>query len=146
MFGRYTQSDDKFVNIEQNGLVVSQLVTTETSKYGRALMRSDRNNFGPRFGFAYRPKFMGESVVRGGYGIYYTPQISNAIFAMAEGGQASNGASVIGNAVTPNLFFSKRLYTGFGQRRLSVCCQQRSGDVGQLHPTVELEYPEASAG
>jgi hypothetical protein len=44
-------------------------------------------------------------VIRGGYGIYYTPEISNAIFAMAEGGQASAGASVIGNAVTPNLTF-----------------------------------------
>ena len=60
-------------------------------------MASDKNNFGPRFGFAYRPGFLGEGVVRGGYGIYYTPQISNAIFAMAEGGQATAGASVIGN-------------------------------------------------
>ena len=61
-------------------------MTTETSPFGRQLMASDRNNFGPRFGFAYRPGFLGETVVRGGYGIYYTPQISNAIFAMAEGG------------------------------------------------------------
>ena len=106
LFGRYTQSDDKFVNIAQNGLVVGDLVTTQTSPYGRHLMASDKNNFGPRFGFAYRPRFMGEAVVRGGYGIYYTPEISNAIFAMAEGGQASAGASVIGDAVVPNLNFS----------------------------------------
>ena len=72
-------------------------MTPETSPFGRPLMASDKNNFGPRFGFAYRPGFLGEGVVRGGYGIYYTPQISNAIFAMAEGGQATAGASVIGN-------------------------------------------------
>ena len=107
LFGRYTQSDDKFVNIEQEGFALTRLVNPETSPFGRPLMASDKNNFGPRFGFAYRPRFLTDAVVRGGYGIYYTPQISNAIFAMAEGGQATAGASVIGNpAGTPDLFFS----------------------------------------
>ena len=50
---------------------------------------------------------LGESVVRGGYGIYYTSEISNAIFAMAEGAQATAGASVIGNLTgQPNIFFN----------------------------------------
>ena len=45
--------------------------------------------------------------MRGGYGIYYTPQISNAIFAMAEGAQATAGATLNGNIVgAPNLFFN----------------------------------------
>ena len=38
---------------------------------GRALRFGDKNNFGPRFGFAYTwdPK----TVVRGGYGVFYVP-------------------------------------------------------------------------
>lgn len=105
-FQRYKQKDDKFVNIQLNGFVVADTVTTETSPFGRELMAADWNNLGPRFGFAWRPPFGGEMAIRGGYGIYYTPQISNAIFAMAEGAQATAGASLTGNIVgAPNLFF-----------------------------------------
>jgi hypothetical protein len=106
-FQRYKQKDDQMVNIQLNGFVVGDTVTTKTSPFGRELMASDWNNVGPRFGFAWRPPVAGETVVRGGYGIYYTPQISNAIFAMAEGAQATAGASLNGNIVgAPNLFFS----------------------------------------
>src|SRR5262249_2503453 len=35
------------------------------------LYQSDRNNFGPRFGFAYDVTGKGRTVVRGGYGLYY---------------------------------------------------------------------------
>jgi len=97
---------DRFVNIQLNGFVVADTVTPKTSQYGRELLAPDRDDFGPRFGFAWRPPLAAETVVRGGFGIYYTPEISNAIFAMAEGAQATSGATVTGNIVgTPNVFF-----------------------------------------
>lgn len=106
-FGGYKQADDAIVNITQNGYIVGDLFGPKTSPWGSSLIRPDRNNWGPRFGFAYRPSFLNESVIRGGYGIYFTPQISNAIFAMAEGAQATAGANVVGSASgTPDLFFS----------------------------------------
>ena len=106
-FGGYKQADDKIVNITQNGYIVGNLFDPKTSPWGSSLIRPDRNDWGPRFGFAYRPNFFNDSVIRGGYGIYFTPQISNAIFAMAEGAQATAGANLIGSpSGTPNLFFS----------------------------------------
>jgi hypothetical protein len=38
---------------------------------GRSIVRTDRNNIAPRVGFAYKPFGNSETVVRGGYGIFY---------------------------------------------------------------------------
>jgi hypothetical protein len=38
----------------------------------RTLLENDNRNFGPRIGFAYRPLGNNRTVVRGGYGVYYT--------------------------------------------------------------------------
>ena len=37
----------------------------------RSIMRTDYNNFAPRFGFAWRPFGSQGSVIRGGYGLFY---------------------------------------------------------------------------
>ncbi|PYV20077.1 MAG: TonB-dependent receptor [Acidobacteria bacterium] len=106
-FQPYKQADDKFVNIEQNGFFVAGITTPQSSRYGRGLIAPDRNDWAPRVGFAYRPTFASDAVIRAAYGWYYTPQISNAIFAMAEGAQATAGASVIGSPTgAPNLLFN----------------------------------------
>jgi hypothetical protein len=44
----------------------------------RSLIFDDKNNFGPRFGFAYRIPRLGDLVLRGGYGLYYTQEITNS--------------------------------------------------------------------
>ena len=36
-----------------------------------AIFPPDRNNFAPRFGFAYQPTARNDLVVRGGFGVYY---------------------------------------------------------------------------
>ncbi len=48
----------------------AQLVyAKDGSRYDRATIRTDRNNFGPRFGFAFQ--VAKNTVLRGGYGVYY---------------------------------------------------------------------------
>ncbi|MBI3680006.1 MAG: TonB-dependent receptor [Acidobacteria bacterium] len=49
------------------------IVTAQSAGFPtRALLEGDRNNFGPRLGFAYRPFSNTRTVVRGGYGVYYS--------------------------------------------------------------------------
>jgi len=46
--------------------------TTEELGLPRGVVRNDRNNLAPRFGFAFDPAGTGVMVIRGGYGIFYS--------------------------------------------------------------------------
>jgi Carboxypeptidase regulatory-like domain len=145
-FAPYTQVDNRFADIYQNGFQITQAYTPANSPYGRGLLQPDRTDFGPRFGFAYRPAIFGQWVVRGGYGIYYTPEISNAIFAMAEGDQATAGASVIGNlSGQPNVFFNNPFANSsvVGLLPFDVSNDQNLKDsyIQQWNFTIERQLP-----
>jgi hypothetical protein len=52
---------------------------------GSRVVKDDKNNFSPRFGFAYDIGGNGRSVVRGGYGIYYDQSFLNVpLFAVQQ--------------------------------------------------------------
>ena len=60
--------------------------TSSTSNFGAlgaGLYNPDRNNFAPRLGFAWDPKGDGDTVVRGGFGIYYNPALTGAALSLA---------------------------------------------------------------
>src|SRR5206468_7366264 len=90
--------------------------------------------------------FVKDSVIRGGYGIYYTPQISNAIFAMAEGAQATAGANIIGNITgSPNVFFNDPFVSAVtsGALNFAVSNDQNLRDtyVQQWNLNVQKKIP-----
>jgi len=124
------------------------------------LYQSDRNNFGPRFGFAYDLTGKGRTIVRGGYGFYYdTPsQDFFLLQGFQSGGPASPatnplpalnvfssgpvgfgpGVSIFGNATAPTSPFSifavdLNLRTPYIQNyNLNVQREVRSGMVLQV--------------
>lgn len=55
---------------------------------------SDKNNFGPRMGFAYDVKGDGKTSIRGGYGIYYGPIVTSTILGTLINTGVTGGQSV----------------------------------------------------
>jgi hypothetical protein len=67
----------------------------------RMPVKPDRNNFGPRFGFAYTPKFwtslfgQDKTVIRGGWGMFY-----DAFFTNISNNTAASSPNAAGKSIT----------------------------------------------
>jgi TonB dependent receptor len=87
-----------------SNLVLSQPFTLQGARVTTLgeLFHRDRNNFAPRFGFAYNPQRWKKLVVRGGFGIYYQ-RVPNALFANSRGNPPSFARFTLccGNAGSP---------------------------------------------
>jgi hypothetical protein len=78
---------DKLANLDVNSditavaMVLPGEIAPFSGRLPRALVRGDNNNWSPRFGFAWRPKLKRNTVVRGGYSVFYNTWIYNQLSA-----------------------------------------------------------------
>ena len=55
-----------------------------SNKFGSSLTTADKTDFAPRFGFAWSPRWgHGRTVIRGGGGLFFSPEVANPWFDMA---------------------------------------------------------------
>lgn len=100
--GKLVVPGTSFPSQAQTGLVNSYGVRL-SGKDSRALLNTDKNNFAPRVGFAYRMTSDGKMVLRGGAGFYYNTiplnvgilqlGYSNPPFLLSETFDAAPGAN-----------------------------------------------------
>jgi hypothetical protein len=64
------------------GVPCTPIVTAREAGYPGGLRRLDRNNFNPRFGFAWRPFADGRTAVRGGFGFYTMTQLGAIYYSL----------------------------------------------------------------
>lgn len=76
----------------------------------RSAYDTDVNNFGPRFGFAYRLPWLGTTVIRGGAGYFYGPTVSGIVATAAALGFSTQ---VNLTATQPGFNSALRLRDGF---------------------------------
>ena len=107
-FSPYSEKYDRLSNLDANSAFTSVSVVTPNGigpttgmKYPHTLVYPDRNNFSPRFGFAWKPptKYGKPYVVRGGYGVNYnTGQYSTFALRLAsEPPYADTQSNIAGN-------------------------------------------------
>ena len=78
---------------ERDGQLANFDIATQTvGPVGGSLYSPDRNNFGPRVGFSWDPYGHGTTAVRGGFGVFYNPQLTGAVFSLTD--NTSNNISV----------------------------------------------------
>jgi hypothetical protein len=59
------------------------IATLTLDPIGKPLYNPDRNNFGPRVGFSWDATGRGKTVVRGGFGVFYSPMLTGAALGLA---------------------------------------------------------------
>ncbi|MEX2261434.1 MAG: TonB-dependent receptor [Bryobacteraceae bacterium] len=130
----------KATNFDLNGFVpVRQTYTgfpdiPDTTDRPRALVYPDRNDFGPRFGFAYSVPGMRDLVLRGGYGIYYTPEITNSWTTLTLNPPIVQTFGFTGNANNP--IAVEQAFRGQGQTQVGLF------GSGAVDPHLRTSYTQ----
>ena len=149
LFMRPLQRDETIANYfmsNNGGLIASGqfLISNRPSGWPKALVFNDYKDWGPRLGFAWTPR--DNTVVRGGYGLYYSPEITNSYTNMGLNAPFNQYVNVVASASAPieygNPAAVDPLFTGAGALgAFGVNPHLRDSRVSDWDFTVEQVLP-----
>ena len=149
LFMRPLQREGTIANYFMNnngGLIASGqfLISNRPSGWPKALVFNDYKDWGPRLGFAWTPR--GTTVVRAGYGLYYSPEITNSYTNMGLNAPFNQFVNVVASASAPieygNPAAVDPLFTGAGALgAFGVNPHLRDSRVSDWNFTVEQALP-----
>jgi hypothetical protein len=121
-------------------VALDRTILADSVGVGNGLMNTDRNNFSPRAGFAYRVGSDAKTVLRGGFGIFHPT-------GAAQGARDIMSRNPFRYSITRNRATLQHGFTtgtvstsqGFGNQGLDINLE--SPDIYQYNLTVERELP-----
>lgn len=162
-FSPYVEKNNRLVNLDHNAdftavdTVLPNGTGTFLGRFPRSLVNPDRTMFSPRFGLAWRPKQLKNTVVRGGYGINFnTGQFGRFAqqlayqppFAITQTNTLSTATNNTGcNVTTPTTASNLTLADGFTcatksiQNNFAVNRDYRLGHVQVYNLDIQRSLP-----
>lgn len=162
-FSPYVEKYDRLVNLDHNAdftavnAVLPGGTGTYLGRFPRSLVNPDRTMFSPRFGLAWRPKQLKNTVIRGGYGINFnTGQFARFAqqlayqppFAVTQTNTLATGTNITGCTVTtPTSASNLTLADGFScatksiQNNFAVNRDYRLGHVQVYNLDIQRSLP-----
>ncbi len=93
----YTVNDNLFAIFAQDNVHLSRRLTLNLGvRYEDQTFTDQRTNFAPRVGFVYDPHGTGATIVRGGFGVYYSQVVDNS-----EANYVLSGPQYVNYTATP---------------------------------------------
>jgi hypothetical protein len=83
------------------------VVNSQSGAVRNGVVDPDWHDFAPRFGFAYSPKFLKNTVVRSSYGIFWASDVWNQLQFLVEGPPFYSSQTITSNPVTPTIDMSQ---------------------------------------
>ncbi len=134
-----------FMN-NNGGLIASGkfFVDNRPTGWSKALVLNDYRNFGPRIGLAWMPR--SSTVIRAGFGLYYSPEISNSYTLMGLNAPFNQFVNVVASASAPieygNPADVEPLFTGAGALgAFGVDPHLRDSRASDWNLTIEQALP-----